>query len=347
MVLAAGLATRLRPLTSHRAKGTVPFLNRPLLDYTFDWLSRCGFDRVVVNLHHAGDSLVSLYGSHAYGLEIRYSDEPVLLGTAGGPRAALEHLGERALLINGDVVSTLSIGRLLEHHAARRPMATLALHTGSAAEAYPHVTAAASGRLLGFPGDTVDSDDVAVSGVFSGVHVVERGAIEELPAGRALGIVDPVYRQLMEAGLAVDAIALPGAWYEVGTPELYIEQQLRALRHESLALAFSGYRRDGAGAYASPHAHVENARPRAPYLLAAGCRVKQGAWVEAAVLGEGSQVAAGGLVRRVVLWDGAAVGSGARLEDSIVMKGVSVPPGTVANRTIFTPDGPVSFGADG
>jgi len=345
MVLAAGMATRLRPLTADRAKGTVPFLNRPLLDYTFEWLARSGFDRVVVNLHHAPDSIVDLYGRRAFGLQVRYSHEPKLLGTAGGPRAALDRLGERALIVNGDVVSSMALGPLLEHHLGSGALATLALHTGLGADAYPQVAAAASGRLLGFPGDEVDDGDVAVRGVFSGLHLVDAAVLEDLPEGAACGIVDPVYRSLMRAGLRIDAVAVPGAWYEVGTPQLYIDRQLESLRRESLPLAFDGLQRKGAGAYASPHAHIENSRPRPPYLLGAGSRIKQGAAVEASVVGDRGQVAAGARVERSILWPGAVVGSACSLRECVVMEGVAVAAGTAAERTVFTPAGPVSFDA--
>ena len=347
MVLAAGLATRLRPLTQDRAKGTVPFLNRPLLDYTFEWLARSGFDRAVVNLHHAPDSIVELYGRCAFGLEVHYSHEPELLGTAGGPRAALDRLGERALIVNGDVVTSMALGPLLMHHRKREAMATLALHTGPGADDYPHVAAAADGRLLGFPGDSVDETEVAVRGVFTGLHVVESAVLEAVPAGVACGIVDPVYRSLIESGLCVGAIPVPGAWYEVGTPQLYIDRQLESLRRESLSLAFDGLNRNGAGAYSSPHAHVENARPRPPYLLGAGSRIKQGAWVEASVIGDRGQVTAGARIDRSVLWPGAVVGAACRLRECIVMEGVAVAAGTVAERTIFAPGGAIAFDSYG
>lgn len=343
MILAAGLATRLRPLTERQAKAAVPFLNRPLLDYSFDWLARCGFDRAVVNLHHRPDSIVDLYGGRAFGIDIVYSHEPALLGTAGGPRAALEHLGERALLMNGDVVGAPSLGPLLRHHEAVGALATLALHCGPAGASYPQVVAQEDGRLLAFPGDADPSATDGVRGVFSGTHLVERAVLEDLPVGVPCGIVDPVYRELLASGLRIDALPVPGPWYEVGTPSLYIDQQLEALRRESLPLAFEGLVREGGGAYSSPHAHVENARPRPPYLLGAGCRLKQGSFVEACVLGDRSQVGAGASLRRCILWQEALVGNGCRLDRCIVMRGVAVPAATQASDTAFTSSGPISF----
>lgn len=342
MILAAGRATRLRPLTDRIAKAVVPFLNRPLLDFTLDWLRRHGFERVVINLHHAGSSIVDTYGDLAFGMGITYRREPVLLGTAGGPKAALEGLGSRALLINGDVITLLNLASLRGHHHDSGALATLALSSGPAARDYPPCSAAADGRLLGFPGD-VSAEPAAVRGVFSGVHLIERAVLDSIPAGVVCGMVDAVYRPILAAGLPLHAIAVPGCWYEIGDAAHYIDNQLAALQCGDLPLALLRSRRMKPAGYLSAHTHLENVEPTPPFLLGAGVRVKHGCYLEGVVAGDRTRFEPGSRLRQVITWPGAWIGPGCDLRRVIVMNDVRVPAGTCAEGTVLTPNGPVCF----
>ncbi len=335
MILAAGHATRLRPLTDRRAKAVVPFLNRPLLDYTLAWLRRHGFTRVVINLHHAAASIRDTYGTRAFGLALEYSEEPVLLGTAGGPRRALERLDEWALLVNGDVVARFGLGRLRAAAQEGSYGAVLALYGGAAARGYP-LCRGDGGRLVGFPGDGVEG---TVAGVFTGVHLVRRELLETVPAGVFCGIVDPLYRACLREGVPLAAVPVGGLWYEAGDPDRYIDHQLDCLAGERLAFALRGKRRVMEGGWADPHAHLENVRPEPPFLLGAGVRIKHGARVRASVLGDRARVGPGAVVCESILWHGAIVGPECRLRRVVVMDGVRVPGGTVASGVVFTPEG--------
>lgn len=341
MVLAAGRATRLRPLTSKRAKAIVPFLNRPVLDYTFEWLNRQGYRRVVVNLHHAGRAIRRTYGTLAFDMQIDYSEETRLLGTGGGPRRALDLLGETTLLINGDVVTQAATGPLLEAHARGTNQATLALHRGPSGTGYPSCLASEEGELLAFP--PLSDDAEGIRGVFMGVHLVQRELIETLPPDVPCGTVDPLYRQALSAGLEIGAVPLPGPWYEVGDPRRYIAHQLTALRRGDIPLALLGKKRLLEGGYVDPHAHLENVRMVPPFLLGAGVRIKHGASVRSSVVGDRSRVGPGSRLTDCVTWPGAWIGPHAELQRVVVMEDVRVPAGTRASDTVFTPDGPVPF----
>ena len=336
MVLAAGHGQRLRPLTNDRAKAMVPFLNRPLLDYALDWLRRCGFAQIVVNLHHCPDSIAGHYGHGAFGVRLCYSVEEELLGTAGGPRAVLEALGERALLVNGDIVASLPLGPLRLHHEQSGALATLALHHGEAASGYPPVPTDQEGRVLGFP---ASPDPVDATACFTGVHLVERDVLETIPEGAVCGMVEPVYRQLLAAELPVHGVALSGPWHEIGTVARYRDAQLSALRREEFSIAFEGYRRQTAGGWRAPDARVGQAGLAPPYLLANGARIADGAQVSGVVAGRDTRIGPGATVIDSVLLDGARVGTGARLERAIVVEDTYVPPGTRLADGVWTADG--------
>ncbi len=342
MVLAAGKALRLRPLTDDRAKAVVLFLNRPLLDYTLDWLRRCGFEQVWINLHHQAESITATYGHRAFGMKVRYSAEERLLGTAGGPRRVLDQLAPTTLLVNGDTVSSLALGPLLQLHR-RGALATLGLYRGDSAQGYPTVTASADGRLLAFPDDPLPAAERTVRGVFTGVHLVEREVLESLPVDEPLGMVDPVYRSLMRADLPVHALPVAGSWYEAGDPGRYIDAQLAALECGHASLGYAQAKRLDSGGYVSPDTHLENVRLEPPFLVGAGARLKHGAVLRRVVVADLCRIESGSRVVECVLWKGCNVGPRCRLQRVVVLDGVAVPAGTEAQNAVFTHEGMVPF----
>jgi len=238
----------------------------------------------------------------------------------------------------------MSIGALVRHHEASGAWATLALHRGSAAEGYPQVAAAASGELLAFPGDdSAGLPEDAVRGVFTGLHVIERSVLEQLPAGSVAGIVDPVYRQMLAGRHPLHAVAVPGAWYEVGDPLRYIDNQLTSLRLGDVPLGVQGYQRVSPGGYRSVDSHLENVRLVPPYLAGPGVRLRHGARLQSVVLGDRTRVGAACSLDRVVTWRDGWIGPNCRLRNVVVMEGVHVPSGTEASDVVFTAAGPVPF----
>ena len=134
LILAAGLGTRLRPLTSVRAKAAVPVNGRPLIARVISWLVSEGLDDLVVNLHHHPASITRLVGEgRELGARVRYSWEQPVLGSAGGPRRALPLLvdvpsGDGSfLMVNGDTLTSLSLTRFAAAHRDSGALVTMAL----------------------------------------------------------------------------------------------------------------------------------------------------------------------------------------------------------------------------
>src|SRR5437016_14208372 len=122
-VLAAGLGTRLRPLTYEIPKPMVPVLDRPVMAHIVDLCNRQGFDELVANLHYFPDTIRDYFGDR---LEYRYEEE--LLGTAGGVRNVRDFFGDRTfLVISGDALTDIDLEALLERHRAAGGVATLAV----------------------------------------------------------------------------------------------------------------------------------------------------------------------------------------------------------------------------
>jgi NDP-sugar pyrophosphorylase family protein len=298
MLLAAGLGTRMRPLTRRVAKPALPVLNRPLVHWTLERLAGAGVTDVIVNLHHRPASVRRAVGDgSAFGLRVRYSLERRILGTGGGPRKVREALGDEPfLLVNGDVVFDFDLCALVARHRASGARATLALLPNPRPRRYTAVVLE-RGRVRAIGGRPRGP-----AWLFTGVHVMDPRLLDRLPVGASDSVRD-LYLPMIEAGEEVGGMRVSGAWYDLGRPWLYLRSQL-----EMLAPGRS--------------------------LIHPGARIGSGARVSASVVGEGARVGPGAVVDRSVIWAGARVGPAARVVDSILDGGARVAEGSALRRRI-------------
>jgi NDP-sugar pyrophosphorylase family protein len=151
LVLTAGLATRLRPLSDIRAKAAMPVAGRPIIARIMEWLRAAGVRRVVLNLHHRPESITAIVGDGSqWDVEVRYSWEPVVLGSAGGPRRALSLLdSDRFFIINGDTLTNCDVHAVAERHLESGARVTMAVVEGDV-KRYGGVLMDTGGCVRGF-----------------------------------------------------------------------------------------------------------------------------------------------------------------------------------------------------
>ena len=301
-VLAAGLGTRLKPLTDICPKPLLPVLNRPLLGVVLAQLEAAGCFQVAVNTHHLADQVHDFLGTQPWSFLLSVSHEPEILGTGGGLRRLGEILGEGPFLaVNADVLTDLD---LAEVYRAHRPgdVSTLVLHD---CPAYNHVWVA-GGRVVSIgappPGGIAQAQLLA----YTGVQVVDRKMLAYIPSQGSSGLVQ-AWGEAMAAGERLAYLTVSGHfWQDLGTPEHYLAAHRRLLAGASSQLGrlFPGL--------TDP-------------LMGSGARIGAGAHFGGGVsLGSNVTVGEGASLRNTVVWDRVAIGPGVELEDCIVAAGVEV-----------------------
>lgn len=226
MILAAGLGTRLRPLTNTIPKPLLPVGGTPLIVWNLLLLKRHGFHQVVINLHHLGPLIEQALGDGSkFGLRIIYSREPVILGTGGGIKQA-ESLfsGEPVLILNGDTLVEMDLEAFCDFHRTRQAAATLALRHDSDAARWGLVEVGDKGHILRITGQG-RADSVPVSPrMFAGIHIVHPRLLRQVPKGVASSIIEP-YVRAIECGEPVLGYDLLGYWSDIGTAERYAQAE--------------------------------------------------------------------------------------------------------------------------
>lgn len=219
LVLAAGLGTRLRPLTFVRAKAAVPVNGEPLARRVIRWLVSQGITDLVLNLHHRPETLAAVVGDGAdFGGRVRYSWEQPVLGSAGGPRHALPLLGDPFLIVNGDTLTDVDIAAMLDVHERSDASVTLALIPNPQPDKYGGVQVSDDGWVRGFrrPGTSDESWH------FIGIQIAGAAAFAGLEDGVPAESVNDLYPRLISQNpRSIAGFRCRAAFRDIGTPADY------------------------------------------------------------------------------------------------------------------------------
>lgn len=223
LVLAAGLGTRLRPLTDRCAKPAIPVAGEPIIRRIIRWLAANGVTDLVVNLHHLPHTVTAVLGDGAdLSVRVRYSwEQPRILGSAGGPRQALDIIGaDTFVIVNGDTLTDLDLRALIDAHRAHSgsgTLVTLALVPNREPGKYGGVNMDDEGVVRGFVPRGAAANR---SYHFIGVQVAHADAFRRLPPGEPASSIGGVYDALIAARSgSVRGFVSDAAFWDIGTPE--------------------------------------------------------------------------------------------------------------------------------
>jgi mannose-1-phosphate guanylyltransferase len=302
MVLAAGLGTRLRPLTYEITKPMVPVLDRPVMEHIVELLGKHSFDQVIANLHYFPETIREYFGER-----ISYHYEQELLGTAGGVRACREFFGDQPfLVISGDALTDIDLGALAARHAEAGGTATLAVKQVADTREYGVVLHDRDGRVTGF--QEKPGPDEALSDLGNcGIYMFDPTIFDYFPERPFADWAKDVFPALLENDVPFHIHQVREYWNDVGSLSELREGTFDALRGE-LHLQIEGEE-------VSPGVIVAGSSP-----LREDTQIEGAAWI-----GHDVQIGAGvRLTGPLVLGDGARVGDRAQLRSCIVFPGTDV-----------------------
>ncbi len=201
VILVGGEGTRLRPLTSTVPKPVVPLVDRPFISYMLEWLRAHGIDDVIMSCGFLATSVRNVLGDgSAYGIRLRFVEEPDPRGTAGALKFAESLLDERFLMLNGDVLTDIDLTEQIAQHERTGAKATLALVPVEDPSAYGLVRLKDDRAVKEFV-EKPSSDRIDTNLISAGAYVLEREILELVPPGRNVSIEREVWPRLVGEGL--------------------------------------------------------------------------------------------------------------------------------------------------
>ena len=295
LVLTAGLATRLQPLSSVRAKAALPVAGEALVTRILRWLHAAGIRRVVLNLHHRADSITRIVGDGSrLDLSVRYSWETEILGSAGGPSRAVPLLeSDRFLIVNGDTLTNVDLRALAAQHIDTNALVTMAVV--NADPRYNAIVADGSGIVTGFskrePG-TAGNLTHGTPGTlgkfhFIGVQAVNAAVFAGVDPDTTSETVHGIYPALAAGRTgAIRIFHTPEEFHDIGSPKDYLDTAVKMATREGRPLD----------------------------------------------RGEGSVIASNATLINTVVWDRVTIGANARLTNCVVADDVAVAAGAQSLR---------------
>jgi NDP-sugar pyrophosphorylase family protein len=275
LVLTAGLATRLRPLSLVRAKAALPVAGMPLVHRIVRSLAASGVTDVVLNLHHLPHTLTRIVGDGTpLGVRVRYSWEVPVLGPAGGPRRAAPLLGDTFLIVNGDTLTDLDVTSLVADHRRSGALVTMAVVPNTHRDKYSGLSATSDGVLTGFA--KRGSPDNAFH--YIGIQVVDAAAFASVPDGVPFEI-STLYTSLIRTRPgSIRLFHTASEFFDIGTPADYLDTSFRIAE------------REGHSTSTAPHTQIDPT-----------------AHIERSILWDDVVVEAGTMLRECVVTDGVRV----------------------------------------
>ncbi len=291
MVLTAGVATRLRPLSHLRAKAALPVAGEPLISRILRWLHDAGVRRVVMNLHHRPETVTRIVGEGAdWGLQVRYSWEMPILGSAGGPKRALPLLdADRFLIVNGDTLTDCALQAVAEQHVGSGALVTMAV----VRKEVDRVVVAGDDEIV--TGFAKRSASASAGWHFIGVQAVTVAAFEAVPDDAPFEIVKELYPALIarQPG-SVRVYRSRAEFLDVGTAADYLSTVDVVSRRERRELD------RGSGTTIAPTAHVAHS------VLWDRVHVQEYAELTDCIVGDDVVIPPGASYQRCVIVNGAA-----------------------------------------
>ncbi len=293
VVLVGGFGTRLRPLTDSVPKSMLPIAHVPLIARLVGGLERGGVDAVTLALGFRPEPFVEAFpDARCGGVALDYAVEPEPLDTAGAIRFAADHAGidDTFVVVNGDVLTDLDLGRLVATHRARGAEATIHLIAVDDPSAFGVAELDDSGRILAFvekPAPGTEPSNL----INAGTYVLEPSVLDLIEPGRPVSVERDTFPRLVAQG-RMYGVATEDYWIDAGRPEPYLRANIDLV----------------SGRRGAPVRAVDPA-------ASVGADVT----LDEAVIGPGAVVDRGATVVRSVVLPGASVGAGAVVEESIVM----------------------------
>lgn len=324
-LMAAGLGTRLYPLTGRTAKPMVPILNRPVMEHLLHLLRRHGVIEIAANLHYHPEKIRSYFGDGAgFGVDLRYNLEEHLLGTAGGADAFRDFLGAATFLVmSGDGLTDIDLTTFLAAHRASGGIATMAVKEVDDPSLYGVVVHDDAMRVVGFQ-EKPPREEALSTLCNCGIYAFEPEIFDYIAPGAFVDWAKDVFPVLLARQVPFHCWKLDGYWNDVGNIEQYRLSNFDAL--------LGHVRLDVPGREIAPRVWVgegtqieSGVRLEPPILLGAGCLIETEAeLIGPLIIGDGCVIERGAVLEGAINWDGVKAGRNSHLAGSILGRNVVV-----------------------
>lgn len=348
MIMAAGVGSRLMPLTTNICKPLVPIAGKPTMEHIIELLKRHKVTDIVANLHYHADKIADYFGGgEEYQVNISYSFEEKLRGTAGGVKKVERFFDGTFLIISGDALTDIDIEKMYAFHREKKALATIALKEVSDPHKFGVVITDKDNRILRFQEKPEPGTELSRL-ANTGVYIFEKEILDLIPANTFYDFGKDLFPRLVEEKVPFFGYAMEGYWCDIGSLDQYHEANRDALLgkvHVDIPgertlwgyMGSESYLEETAKitypVYIGRNAHIgENVTITGPTVIGDNCIIESGSVIEDAVIWNNVRVGAKSHLSGCVVGNdcyletGVMIADGAILSDEVRVKGGALIP---------------------
>jgi len=336
-VMAAGAGTRLRPLTYAIPKPMVPVVNKPVIFYTLENLMRHGIHNAVLNLHHYPGMIKKYFkdGSQL-GMNISYSYEKKLLGTAGGVKKMQDFFDTTFVVMSGDGLTDIDLTKAIKYHKAKKALGTMVLKAVDTKFEYGVTLTDKTGKIIKFI-EKPRWSDVFANTVNTGIYIFEPEIFRHIPKGRFYDFGLQLWPELLKKKKKIYGYVMDEYWTDVGNLVEY-RQGIRDALDGKIKIRIPG-EQVKPGVWVGKGTVIDKkAKLIAPSVIGSYCYIGKNAVIgEYTTIADHSRISSGAKIKNSILWGNVDVLKNVNLDNCIIGRGaqvsadISVYEGTVLN----------------
>ncbi|NQT29437.1 MAG: NDP-sugar synthase [Candidatus Saganbacteria bacterium] len=319
LIMAAGYGTRLEPLTLAVPKPMIPIANLPTMQHNIELLKRYGFRDIVANVHYYPEQIENYFGDgFDFGVNLSYSYEKELLGTAGGVRRMavdIAEIAETFLVLSSDALTDLNLKRLLAFHKKKKALITIALAEVSDVSQFGVVITDDDGKITGFQ-EKPKAEDAKSKMVNAGVYVIEPELLKMIPEG-FYDFGKELFPKLVSQKVPIYGYPMVEYWSDVGGLTKYIQSSYDAMKGV-VQVRIPGRRVSKSTWIGSREKIDKSARFEGAVIIGDRCRIGKNVYIKDSVIGDKCVIEDGSIILGSVLWSDVVAENGVEINQSVI-----------------------------
>lgn len=317
-ILAAGVGNRLRPLTLKLPKPMIPLVNKPVIAHTLDNLKKHNINSVVMNLHFMADTISSYFGDgHNIGMEINYSKEENLLGTAGGLKKCKKYFDSTFVVLSGDNLCDIDITSVIEFHKRKKSLATMVLKEVDAKYEYGIAISDKYNRITSFVEKPTWSS-VFSNTVNTGIYVFEPEIFKYIPDG-FYDFGKDLWPKLLKMKKNIYSYVMNGYWTDIGSLSEY-QNGTKAALDGIVRINIDGKPLKKTDVIVGKNAVIDKTvKFIGKIVIGKNCNIGKNVFIDnGTVIGNNVTIKAGSIIKESIIWDNVTIGKNVSLNSTIV-----------------------------
>ncbi len=338
MILAAGVGSRLEPLTCNIPKPMVPVVNRPAMEHIINLLVKNGINQVAANLWYLPEKVQNYFGDGSkFGVELRYSVEKELMGTAGGVKKLEPFLNDTFVIISGDAVTDVDLWDMVDYHKKVGAIATIALKEVPDPRQFGVVITESDGKIKAFQ-EKPKAEEALSRLANTGIYVFEPEIFKMIPAETVFDFGKELFPKLVENGAAFYGYQMKGYWCDIGSLTQYRLAHYDILKG-MVKMEIPGIWHANAVYVGDRTTIAPTARIGSKVVIGRNCHIGDGVEIFGeTVIGDNCLIGEGTSIFGSIIWRNTRIGSSARLVECVVGSECYLKDGSVIGAGVILSD---------